>query len=147
METLKISVTKTTPLEIAIFPYMKGESAYYKHLGDGDFLRVSDHAIFAETGLSEWEIEGLTACSESEFHEAYQRIIEKTSALRVFGSRITFQQFLQTKGERLHPWQERAANAFLLEMQANREGPTGKSWLLRHLREFIEEHGNNFSVE
>ena len=60
---------------------------------------------------------------------------------------ITFESYLKNKGVELNPWQRLAAQRFLDVVRHHGEAKSGKSFLVKELAEFINEHGNAFDVE
>lgn len=99
--------------------------------------------------LTEADFDGLIEITRDEFDNEFHRVLGllMTEFHTQVTSRITFQKFLAERNKRLSPWQERAANALLLEMRDRQDTATGKTWLLSQLTDFIETHGNEFRVE
>jgi len=58
-----------------------------------------------------------------------------------------FEDFVEEKGIKLRPWQEKAAQRFLGVVFSQQFAASGKTFLMKLLNEFINEHGNNFSFE
>lgn len=46
----------------------------------------------------------------------------------------------------LKPWQQKAIQEFLFIAYPYRKGPTGKTFCLKFLTEFINEHGNDYEL-
>jgi hypothetical protein len=59
----------------------------------------------------------------------------------------SFETYLEEKKIKLTRWQRVAADDFLVNMRPNQgDASFGKSFLLKVLTNFINEHGNNFCV-
>jgi hypothetical protein len=58
----------------------------------------------------------------------------------------SFNAYLNGKKIKLEPWQQEAATAFLQVCEKQQQGRTGKTFLLKVLTEFTNEHGNNFEL-
>lgn len=60
---------------------------------------------------------------------------------------MTLKDWLKERGIIFTFWQMWAARAVLTEMYSRREGGTGKTFFMKTLSEFIDEHGNDFKLE
>lgn len=58
----------------------------------------------------------------------------------------SFKTWLKTRKIKLRPWQEKAAKDFLKTIAENQNAATGKTYLLKILTEFVNEHGNFFEL-
>ena len=54
----------------------------------------------------------------------------------------TFDDYLKLIEVKLRPWQKRAAKAFFREMKGQGNRPSGKTFLLNTITDFITEYGN-----
>jgi hypothetical protein len=61
---------------------------------------------------------------------------------------VTFTRYLREHGNiTLNTWQRNTANMLLAAMYPWREGKTGKTFLMKHLSDFVNEHGNDYELE
>lgn len=60
---------------------------------------------------------------------------------------VTFSGWLRKKKIVLSDWQREAAEVFLARVSQHEEGASGKTFLINVLEEFVNTHGNNFSLE
>lgn len=58
----------------------------------------------------------------------------------------TFYDWLQDNHIELKDWQKDIAIGVLSKMKPHREGATGKTFLMKHLSQFINEHGNDYAI-
>jgi len=59
---------------------------------------------------------------------------------------VTFGKWLAKRRIILHHWQFMAAVALLSVMYHHREGGSGKTFLIRVIGDFLNEHGNDFEL-
>ena len=147
-----ITIEQRVSQEIEIPPFFKNGFAHHKIIAEGRTVQVSETSIRVDNIVDRYDVTDMSPCSEEEFNEAYQktlrRIIATNGDIEDIKPHIwTFQRFMCNNGEQLKGWQERAANEFLMAIHTHRESGTGKSFLMEHLCEFIEEHGNDFGLE
>lgn len=66
--------------------------------------------------------------------------------LKMAKKRKNFEKWLKSKKIILRPWQEAAARNFLEAIKEKQNGGEGKTFLLKVLMEFTNEHGTNFEL-
>ena len=59
---------------------------------------------------------------------------------------MKFSDYLEDKGIVLKSWQMMAARQFLNMVGLHQQSATGKTFLMNVLRDFLNEHGNNFEL-
>lgn len=59
----------------------------------------------------------------------------------------SFKAYLKGRKIKLRPWQKELADEVLKRIKPHRVGSTGKTYILTLLLDFINEHGNAFTID
>ena len=73
---MKMTVRKEIEIDVALLPYMKRLSAFYRIREDGTALYVSSNMIIARDKTIECEIERLEPSTKEEFDAAYVAAVQ-----------------------------------------------------------------------